>query len=113
MDNVPILRLSAKDQARRFIALTDALYEARCRLVVLAQARPEDIFFPDAAEANHPFERDIMMTESIAETGDTYRPNVSSYDAPNMEEAPKERVLPLDTLSIFSGVYLHLYFFYS
>ncbi|KAE9403891.1 hypothetical protein BT96DRAFT_955819 [Gymnopus androsaceus JB14] len=93
LENVPVLHLSAKDQARRFIALTDALYETRCKLIVLAEAMPQEIFFPTLQR----------LKLSVAETGDTYRPNVSSYDAPNMEEAPKERVLPLDTLSIFSG----------
>ncbi|KAF9045872.1 AFG1-like ATPase-domain-containing protein [Rhodocollybia butyracea] len=103
LDNVPVLHMSAKDQARRFISLIDALYEARCRLIVRAQALPEAIFFPDAAQVQYAHEHDIMMSESVAETADVYRPNVSSYDAPNMEEAPATRALPLDTLSIFSG----------
>ncbi|KIK69150.1 hypothetical protein GYMLUDRAFT_214174 [Collybiopsis luxurians FD-317 M1] len=109
LENVPVLRLSAKDQARRFISLIDALYEARCRMVVLAETPPEEMFFPDATESTDGKVKsrseldDIMMKESVAESGDVYRPNVSSYDAPNMEEAPAERVLPLDTLSIFSG----------
>ena len=45
-----------------------------------------------------------MMAEAVGETQDVYRPNVSSYDAPNMaEERVPTKALALDTLSIFSG----------
>ncbi|KAF9816748.1 hypothetical protein IEO21_03910 [Rhodonia placenta] len=111
--SIPILRMSAKNQARRFISLIDALYEARCRIVCLAEAKPEQLFFPDAPsateeEAYHEQQSsdvDVMMAEAVAETQDVYRPNVSSYDAPNMAEAPKAPSSPLalDMLSIFSG----------
>ncbi|KAF9264129.1 hypothetical protein L218DRAFT_863713 [Marasmius fiardii PR-910] len=104
--DIPILKLSAKDQARRFISLIDAMYEARCRIIVLAQTTPENIFFPDASpDGQHQTQihDDIMMAETVAETRDTYRPNVSSYDSPEMREAPVQRLMPLDTLSIFSG----------
>ncbi|KAK7473136.1 hypothetical protein VKT23_001237 [Stygiomarasmius scandens] len=103
LDEIPVLKLTDKDKARRFISLIDALYEARCKIVVMAEAEPEGIFFPDAAPSVKADDMDIMMAESVGETRDTYRPNVSSYDAPSMEEAPVERVMPLDTLSIFSG----------
>ena len=53
---------------------------------------------------------DVLLAESVGETRDVYRPNVSSYDAPNMNEAPSDVVLvtpettaALETLSIFSG----------
>ncbi|CCL98667.1 uncharacterized protein FIBRA_00669 [Fibroporia radiculosa] len=111
---VPILRLSAKNQARRLISLIDALYEARCRVICLAESQLERLFFPDApSEAEHshnhdpsrPPDVDVMMAEAVAETQELYRPNVASYDAPNMSEAPKAPSSPLalDTLSIFSG----------
>jgi len=103
LDKIPVLKLTDKDKARRFISLIDALYEARCKIVVMAEAEPEEIFFPDAAPSIKVDDMDIMMAESVGETRDAYRPNVSSYDAPSMEEAPVERVMPLDTLSIFSG----------
>ncbi|KAK7053155.1 hypothetical protein VNI00_003774 [Paramarasmius palmivorus] len=103
IDDVPVLKLSAKDQARRFISLIDALYEARCRIIILAANTPENIFFPDAIQEIQNMQDDIMMAESVAETRDTYRPNVSSYDTPEMQEVPDEKVMPLDTLSIFSG----------
>ena len=47
-----------------------------------------------------------MMAEAVGETQDVYRPNVSSYDAPNMaRERIPTKTLTLDTLSIFSGPY--------
>lgn len=102
--SIPIIKLSGKNQARRFISLIDALYEARCRIVCLAEAEPNLLFFPDATldgEADH----DVMMAEAVGYSRETYRPNVSSYDAPNMAEpspAPHTSVA-LNTLSIFSG----------
>ncbi|KZT22234.1 hypothetical protein NEOLEDRAFT_1072044 [Neolentinus lepideus HHB14362 ss-1] len=106
--SLPVLKLSAKNQARRFISLIDALYESRCRLLCLAEADPEGLFFPDAltpqAFNNLNQEMDPMMAESVAETRDVYRPNVSSYDAPGMAEEPQPvSPLALDKLSIFSG----------
>ncbi|KAI0745914.1 AFG1-like ATPase-domain-containing protein [Earliella scabrosa] len=105
--SIPVLQLSAKNQARRFISLIDALYEARCRIVCLAEARPDELFFPDAPAQSGdaaPEEVDVMMAEAVADTQDIHRPNVSSYDAPNMAEARiPAKALALDTLSIFSG----------
>ncbi|KAF5385887.1 hypothetical protein D9615_002581 [Tricholomella constricta] len=104
LTQIPVLKLSQKDQARRFIAFIDAVYESRCRLLCIADAEPEHIFFPDALVRDHQ-EEDVMMAESVMETQEKYRPNVSSYDTPDMAEAPVSPRLsvPLDTLSIFSG----------
>lgn len=108
--SIPVLKLSSKSQARRFISLIDALYESRCRLICLAEAEPENLFFPDAPASEMDgttgtLDVDVMMAEAVGETQDVYRPNVSSYDMPNMTEAPKAPSSPLalDTLSIFSG----------
>lgn len=114
--DIPILKLSDKNQARRFISLIDALYEARCRIVCLAESTPEQLFFSDTpsimsdnilgdSSSAHSHDIDVMMAEAVAETQDVYRPNVSSYAAPYMAEAPKvpTSALALDTLSIFSG----------
>ena len=113
-----MLKLSAKNQARRFISLIDALYEARCRIICLAEAPPEQLFFPDAPldsevasthnvgdnQVHSVHDVDVMMAEAVGETQDVYRPNVASYDAPNMERERTPSVpLALDKLSIFSG----------
>ncbi|KAH9942379.1 AFG1-like ATPase-domain-containing protein [Epithele typhae] len=105
LTDVPVLHLSAKNQARRFISLIDALYEARCRIVVLAEAAPEDLSSRRRRAGRMRDGVDVMMAEAVAETQDVYRPNVSSYDAPNMAEEPRAptSALALDTLSIFSG----------
>ena len=52
LDSVPVLTLSQKNEARRFITLLDALYEARCKLIMHAEAGPDDIFFPEIKEAS-------------------------------------------------------------
>ncbi|PIL35939.1 hypothetical protein GSI_01599 [Ganoderma sinense ZZ0214-1] len=108
--SIPVLELSAKNEARRFISLIDALYEARCRIICLAEAPPEELFFPDAPShegdkiLHHREDIDMMMAEAVGETQDVYRPNVSSYDAPNMaQERTPTKALALDALSIFSG----------
>ncbi|KAF7975890.1 hypothetical protein HWV62_8303 [Athelia sp. TMB] len=107
--HVPMLQTSDKNQARRFISLIDALYEARCRILCLAECEPERLFFPDALELSsaraEEDDVDVMMAEAVGETQAMYRPNVSLYDAPRMSEALPVRVSPepLDTLSIFSG----------
>ena len=103
--SIPVLKLSSKNQARRFISLIDALYEARCRIVCLAEAEPDALFFPDAVSSTSPADIDVLLAEAIGETRDVYRPNVSSYDAPNMAEAPAapRHALALEALSMFSG----------
>ena len=111
---IPILKIAAKDQARRFISLIDALYESRCRIVCQAESEPSQLFFPDAVASatigtgvHGTADIDVMMAEAVGGTREIYRPNVSSYDAPNMAEAPSIHVSPLtlETLSIFSGMY--------
>ncbi|KAI0063505.1 hypothetical protein BV25DRAFT_1824039 [Artomyces pyxidatus] len=99
--SIPILKVSDKDKARRFISLIDALYEARCRVLCLAETTPDRLFFSDAVS----LDIDTMMAESVSETQDVYRPNVSSYDSPQMENAPVAPPSPLalEALSIFSG----------
>jgi protein AFG1 len=101
---IPVLRMSDKDQARRFISLVDALYEARCRVLCLADAPLAKLFFPDATRFSRD-DVDVMMAESVSETQDVYRLNVASYDAPDMDEAlaAPAAALVLEELSIFSG----------
>ena len=44
IQDVPVLDVTRKEEARRFVTLIDALYEARTRLVVLAEAPPEALY---------------------------------------------------------------------
>jgi cell division protein ZapE len=44
LEAVPVLGPESKEAARRFVTLIDALYEARARLVVLAEAGPDDLY---------------------------------------------------------------------
>ncbi len=44
LEDVPILGPEKRDQAKRFVTLIDALYEARARLVILAAADPESLY---------------------------------------------------------------------
>jgi predicted ATPase len=78
VEDIPILPLSAKNQARRFISLIDALYESKVKLVCLAAAPQDDLFFPEAAQMN--LEGDSLEEEALSETiMEPYRPNVSVY----------------------------------
>jgi len=44
LEDVPRLGPDRREAARRFVTLIDALYEARARLVVLAEAEPDDLY---------------------------------------------------------------------
>ncbi|KAI9755361.1 MAG: hypothetical protein M1815_005077 [Lichina confinis] len=44
--DVPILSFLRRNEALRLITLLDAIYEARCKLLVRAEAGPDDIIFP-------------------------------------------------------------------
>ncbi|KAL5422423.1 hypothetical protein PMIN04_004751 [Paraphaeosphaeria minitans] len=93
--SVPVLTLLQKNEARRFISLLDAMYEARCRLVLTAAAAPDDIFFPTSAstpiqetadDAVHP----ETYSEIHQDLTSPFRPNVSLYNASSS--------LPMDSL---------------
>lgn len=111
---IPALKLSQKNQARRFISLIDALYEAKCKLICQAETDLESLFFADAVvnqgkepDENEGLHLDPLMAESISETRETYRPNVISYEEDSKKtKAEEESARPppaLETLSIFSG----------
>ncbi|KAH7326031.1 AFG1-like ATPase-domain-containing protein [Stachybotrys elegans] len=89
IDQVPIMDLAKKNEARRFITLLDALYEARCKLIIRAQNPPDELFFPQAPpsasigdHADSP--ENATYSETIAEVyqdqTSPFRPNVSFYD---------------------------------
>ena len=52
IDKVPALTILHKNEARRFITFLDALYEARCKLVIRAENLPDDLFFPEIPTAS-------------------------------------------------------------
>ncbi|KAK4152116.1 AFG1-like ATPase-domain-containing protein [Chaetomidium leptoderma] len=94
IDQVPVLNLSMKNEARRFITLLDALYESRCKLVIRAEAGPDDLFFPETktqpaqgdsapAGADRTEGVDATYSETIAEVYQDqvspFRPNISTY----------------------------------
>ncbi|GAA5930259.1 hypothetical protein JCM3775_004343 [Rhodotorula graminis] len=54
LDDVPVLPLNAKNEARRLITLLDALYETKTRLLAFASAPIDSLFFPDAVTPEAP-----------------------------------------------------------
>ncbi|KAF4499579.1 ATPase family [Fusarium agapanthi] len=89
IDNVPILTHAKKNEARRFITLLDALYEARCKLIIRAENPPDTLFFPKMKtptieKTNSANEPDNLISETIAEVYQDqmspFRPNVAYYD---------------------------------
>ncbi len=109
IDEVPILTFSAKNEARRFITLLDALYESRCKLAIRADAAPDDLFFPDMrptpvaegssaqpAAADADDTTDATYSETVAEVYQDqmspFRPNVSTYfeSSPNAKYDPDQ-----------------------
>jgi len=109
IDNVPILTLLKKNEARRFITLLDALYECRVKLLIRAASPPETLFFPDADSNSHD---DLLWTESYAKAQldmtSPYRPNVSTYTGRNVAETQVKGPVvdrPVDSskLTAFTG----------
>lgn len=44
LDGIPRLAPEQRNEAKRFVTLIDALYEAKCKLVAAAAAEPEDLY---------------------------------------------------------------------
>ncbi|KAM0268234.1 hypothetical protein ACHAQH_010029 [Verticillium albo-atrum] len=91
VDKIPVLTVLQKNEARRFITLLDALYEAKCKLIVRAASGPDELFFPDTrivgrkkADGNPVVDADAIHSETIAEvyqdSSSPFRPNISFYD---------------------------------
>ncbi|KXX75355.1 Lactation elevated protein 1 [Madurella mycetomatis] len=108
IDQVPVLNITMKNEARRFITLIDALYESRCKLVIRAEAGPDDLFFPEmrqrSGETADQFQAgvvtgddgtDATYSETIAEVYQDqvslFRPNISTYsESPNAKYSPDQ-----------------------
>lgn len=95
VDNIPVLTIQKKNEARRLITLLDALYEARCKLFVRARAGPDDLFFPEnkavdqggaGSGAEERVDADAIHSETVAEayqdSTSPFRPNISTYVDP-------------------------------
>lgn len=90
IDNVPVLPMSMKNEARRFITFLDAVYESRCKLVIRAAAGPDDLFFPETRRSSAPGSdgpsegSDAVYSETISEVfqdqTSPFRPNISTYN---------------------------------
>ncbi|KAK7511108.1 AFG1-like ATPase-domain-containing protein [Phyllosticta citriasiana] len=100
LTDVPVLSLLQKNEARRFITLLDALYEARCKLLISASAGPDDIFFPEArkpaskAASESQVDSDAVYSETFSDIYQDmtapFRPNISSYDPSNPDPSYSE-----------------------
>ena len=78
LEAVPLLGPDLRDQARRFIMLIDALYEARVRLVVLAAGEPESLY-PKGEEA-FDFQRTASRLAEMRSTAWLEQAKASSGD---------------------------------
>jgi cell division protein ZapE len=63
LQDLPMLDAARREEARRLVILIDALYEARARLIVLAQAEPGQLY-PEGAGAFE-FERTASRLEEM------------------------------------------------
>lgn len=64
IENVPALSPANRQEARRFVTLIDALYEARTRLVILAQAAPEALY--PSGDGAFEFERTVSRLQEMS-----------------------------------------------
>lgn len=84
VDDIPVMTTKMRNEARRFITLLDALYEAKCQFYIRTAVEVEDLFFPEEVKELNDNSKEAQEEEMFARTTlDTlnpYRPNVSSYD---------------------------------
>ncbi|HEY8004101.1 MAG TPA: cell division protein ZapE [Phenylobacterium sp.] len=63
LEDVPKLAANRREEARRFVILIDALYEAHVRLIVLADGQPSDLY--PAGDGAFEFERTASRLEEM------------------------------------------------
>jgi cell division protein ZapE len=63
LQNVPMLTPSRREEARRFVILIDALYEARTHLIMLAEAEPTKLY--PAGDGAFEFERTASRLQEM------------------------------------------------
>lgn len=64
LEDVPVLEESRYGEARRFVTLIDALYEAKVRLVTLAEATPEALY--PKGQGAFEFERTVSRLNQMS-----------------------------------------------
>ncbi len=67
LEDVPTLTPELRNEAARFVSLIDALYEARCKLAVLAEAEPEALY--PAGDGSFEFERTVSRLQEMRSAG--------------------------------------------
>ncbi|MCJ1275263.1 hypothetical protein MMC21_003064 [Puttea exsequens] len=106
LTDVPVLTILQKNEARRLITLLDSLYEARCKLLINAEAGPDDLFFPETNQpsrntAGAQNDGDSVHSETFAEIyqdqTSPFRPNISSYEPSASPPAYSSSPLPSST----------------
>ncbi|MEI9965319.1 MAG: AFG1/ZapE family ATPase [Caulobacteraceae bacterium] len=63
LEGAPRLGPEGRNEARRFVWLIDALYEAKTKLVVLAEAGPDDLY--PAGDGSFEFERTVSRLHEM------------------------------------------------
>ncbi|KAF1839298.1 hypothetical protein BDW02DRAFT_594041 [Decorospora gaudefroyi] len=88
--DIPIMGLLMKSEARRLITLLDAMYEARCKLLITAAAGPDGIFFPTQPGTSPGREEETLNADAVypetyseiyQDLNSPFRPNISSYES--------------------------------
>lgn len=106
IDNVPVMTRKMKNEARRFITLLDALYEAKCQLYLRTEVPVDQLFFPEeeAGEGASIQEEEMFAKTAIA-AANPYRPNVATYDMDHTKEyeAKKDAKVNFGNVKAFTG----------
>ena len=63
LEDVPKLTANRREEARRFVILIDALYETHAKLIVLAEAQPNQLY--PAGDGAFEFERTASRLEEM------------------------------------------------
>lgn len=117
IDNVPIMTMNMKNEAKRFISLLDALYESKCQLYMRVEVDLEYLFFPDVfhkdnleimqkvnrgSSNNIQVQEEEMYAKTRIDLESPYRPNVSSYDT-NETYVEQNQDIDYKNLTAFTG----------
>lgn len=63
LEDIPLLTFEKRNEAKRLMNLVDALYEARTRVIISAQARPENLY--SGSDHAYEFERTISRLQEM------------------------------------------------